>query len=571
MHDSNNNIKLIQNWLKQGEIHAAKTLLNVIITKTPHNLEAIEYLALIHEHEGDDEKAIQLLLGVISHPSCSTSSKFNLGELYLKQGDYPKAIQFYKAALETSAPFFEVLHNLGLAYAQIFQFKEADHYFEQASRINPNSFELQVNWGATLKNLGAFQKSLDHLEQAKNINPLDASVWLNIGVTLEAMDRQENALESYKKAIKLNHQYHEAYCNMANSLMLLGKYDEAMQAFHQALNIHPEDPDTLYNLSLLQLAKGDFINGWKNYENRWLRENAPKKLFSEISPLLELSDVGNKNILAWSEQGLGDSIQFSRYLVPLIKMGAKITLATQPQLTELMKSIDAIENVVTIDQIKNDNFDAQISLLSLPFLFQQSNLHPQIEIPYLGSNPSKNQYWKNKIRNINTLKVGLVWNGGFRASQPELWSINNRRNIPLKEIADLNDILDVQFFSLQKGEPAESELMESYKTLWPNNNLSIFTSELNTFEDTAALIENLDLVISVDTSTAHLAGALGKPVWILNRFDSCWRWLIQEETTSWYPNAKIFTQPSPGDWGSVITQVKYSLTELAALSKNRFN
>ena len=567
MNDPSRHIQLIQNWLKQGEIESAKALLSEMIAETPNNQEVIEYLALIYEHEGDDESAMKLLLDAMSIPSCSPSLKFNLADLYLKHGAHQKAIQLYKSVLETTPSFFEVLHNLGLAHAQLFQFNEAAQYFEQASLINPNSFELQANWGAALKNLGKYQKSLDCLDLAIANNPLDPSVWLNKGVTLDAMDRQQQAVDCYEKAITLDDRYHEAYCNMANSLMVLGKYDQAMSAFQKALDINASDPDTLYNLSYLQLAKGDFINGWKNYENRWLRENAPKKLFDQMPPLLELNDIKNKSILAWSEQGLGDSIQFSRYLVPLIKMGAKITLATQPQLTELLKSIEGIEDVVAIDQIKKNNFDAQISLLSLPFLFQKSDLHPQIQTQYLQSNPSKNLYWKNRLLNISTLKVGLVWNGGFRADQPELWSINNRRNIPLKELSKLKDIPGIQFFSLQKGEPAESELLETRENIWPNDNLSIFSSEINTFEDTAALIENLDLVISVDTSTAHLAGALGKPVWILNRFDTCWRWLIQQEKTHWYPSAKIFNQPLPGDWQSVIAKVKSELADLAALNR----
>lgn len=565
MNDPSSHMQLIQNWLKQGEVKAAKALLREMIAETPNNQEVIEYLALIYEHEGDDESAMKLLLGAMSIPSCSPSLKFNLADLYLKHGAHQKAIQLYKSVLKITPPFFEVLHNLGLAHAQLFQFNEAEQYFERASLINPNSFELQVNWGAALKNLGKYQKSLDRLDLAIAINPLDPSVWLNKGVTLDAMDRQQQAVDCYEKAITLDDRYHEAYCNMANSLMVLGKYDQAMSVFQKALDINASDPDTLYNLSYLQLAKGDFINGWKNYENRWLRENAPKKLFNQIPPLLELKDIKNKSILAWSEQGLGDSIQFSRYLVPLIKMGAKITLATQPQLTELLKSIESIENVVAIDQIKKNNFDAQIPLLSLPLLFQQSNIKPQIQIPYLRSNRNKKLMWANRLCNIKGLKVGLVWNGGFRPEKTESWY--ERRNIQLSDIVILNDVPGVHFFSLQKGEPAESELLEYYSTLWPKNNLSIFTSELNTFEDTAALVENLDLVISVDTSTAHLAGALGKPVWILNRFDTCWRWLIQQEKTHWYPSAKIFNQPLPGDWQSVIAKVKSELADLAALNR----
>ena len=155
-----------------------------------------------------------------------------------------------------------------------------------------------------------------------------------------------------------------------------------------------------------------------------------------------------------------------------------------------------------------------------------------------------------------------MWSGGFRPNQPECWGVNGRRNIPLEIIAQLQEITGVQFFSLQKGDPAEAELLEKKDHIWPSNNLSIYTSELHTFADTAALIDNLDLVISVDTSTAHVAGALGKPLWLLNRFDSCWRWQIQKDRTDWYPQARIFNQSMPDFWELVIADVKSQLTDL---------
>jgi hypothetical protein len=203
-------------------------------------------------------------------------------------------------------------------------------------------------------------------------------------------------------------------------------------------------------------------------------------------------------------------------------------------------------------------------MLSLPFLFSQALIPTPSSTSYLSANPNKTLEWHGRLKNLEDLKVGLVWNGGFRAKQPELWAINARRNIPLASIAKLKDVAGIQFFSLQKGEPAETELLEQRTNVWPNDNLSIFTPELNSFEDTAALIENLDLVITVDTSTAHLVGALGKPVWILNRYDACWRWLINQETSHWYPSARLFNQPTPGNWDAVMGMVALALQRLVS-------
>ena len=172
--------------------------------------------------------------------------------------------------------------------------------------------------------------------------------------------------------------------------------------------------------------------------------------------------------------------------------------------------------------------------------------------------PKSRFFWQAKLGDKNKPRVGLVWSGGFRPNQPEVWSVNSRRNIPLAKLAALKNP-DIEFYSLQKGQPAESELAELISDNWGGPNLVDYTSLLNDFSDTAALIENLDLVISVDTSTAHLAGALGKPVWILNRFDTCWRWLLERTDSPWYPTAKLYRQQKAGDWDAVVQRVKADL------------
>jgi tetratricopeptide (TPR) repeat protein len=555
-------MQIVEHWLKHGKLDFAKPLLAEIVKNYPNHSPAIELQATVLAHEGKAFEAIRLLTNFTHSVACPASAKIMLGDLYLAEGRPADAISFYKSAIDYEKPIFEVLHNLVLAHAQLFLFGKAVQFFEKAGLLNRNSFELQVNWGASLKNLGRYRESLEHLLEAERMAPLDPRILLNLGVTLEALDRQSEALDCYERAIKIDPHFLEAHCNKANSLLVLRKHDDAYAAFQKALLLNPKDPDTLHNLSFLQLSKGDYKNGWRNYEQRWYRQNASKKLFSDIPPLLNLENIKNRKILAWSEQGLGDSLQFCRYLSVLGAMGANITLATHAPLIEVFKTLKGVEHLITIENQTPVDCEAQVSLLSLPYLFQEAGLQNPSEIPYLQSNPAKNLVWKRRLQSENKLKVGLVWNGGFRANQPEIWAVNARRNIPLVIIAKLKTIPNVQFFSLQKGEPAESELLSKRLALWPEANLSIYTQELNTFEDTAALIDNLDLVISVDTSTAHLAGALGKPLWILNRYDSCWRWLINQESTHWYPNARIFNQPAIGDWESVINKVEEELIYL---------
>ena len=555
-------LKLAGYWLHLGNINSAKALLLEILQVYPHDLKATELLAHIFTHQNNKTTAIELLEKAASNPDCPPSVLLNLGDLYLESGQPQKAIGFYKATSNTGGEFFEALHNLGLAYTQLFQFEEATQAFQKAISFNPNSFEAQINLGSCLKNLGQYEQSLNHLILAEKIAPNDARVFLNKGVTYEAMDQQENAINCYEKAIRLEPKYLEAYCNKANSLLAIGQHEKANITFQKALSLNSSDADTLYNLSYLQLAEGNFKEGWKNYEYRWLRQNAPKKPFNAIPPLTSLENLKNKNILIWAEQGLGDTIQFARYISPLKKLGASITFAVQPHLAELMCTLDGINKIITTSDLAPPDSQFQAPLMSLPLLFEKANIPEPTGSPYLKSNSLKVDFWRSRLQNERKLKVGLVWNGGFRPNQPGCWAVNARRNIPLSIIARLQNIRGIEFFSLQKGEPSESELTSHKSEIWPNNNLSIYTSELLNFSDTAGLIENLDLVISVDTSTAHLAGALGKPVWILNRFDSCWRWMIQQELTHWYPTARIFNQPQPGNWESVITKVENELRTL---------
>jgi hypothetical protein len=205
------------------------------------------------------------------------------------------------------------------------------------------------------------------------------------------------------------------------------------------------------------------------------------------------------------------------------------------------------------------SFAFQAPLMSLPLIFN-TELETIPSAPaYLSPDPTKQKMWEQKLDPNHHLKVGLVWNGGFRPDQPEIWATNERRNIPLEVIARLQHLSIIEFYSLQKGDPAESELTLKRTAIWPTNNLLNFAPELKDFSDTAALISNLDLVISVDTSTAHLAAALGKPTWILNRYDTCWRWLEDRTDSPWYPSVTLYRQKSPGNWDEVIDLVERDL------------
>ena len=265
--------------------------------------------------------------------------------------------------------------------------------------------------------------------------------------------------------------------------------------------------------------------------------------------------MGDRVVLVHAEQGLGDTLQFCRY-VPLVAAGSKLVLEVQAPLRRLLSGLPGIAAIVARGD-RLPPYDAHAALLSLPLLVGTRLPTIPCEIPYLAADPRDCARWRQRLGGLSGLRVGLVWAGGFRPDQPWAAAVDRRRSMALAQMAPLAAIAGVSFLSLQKGEPAGQALSPPAGMV-----LHDFTAELADFTDTAALIEALDLVISVDTAVAHLAGALGKPVWLLNRFDTCWRWLLDRDDSPWYPSLRQFRQPVAGDWASVMAAVSAALAAL---------
>ncbi len=453
------------------------------------------------------------------------------------------------------------LRFMAIIAAMEFQFHDALRLIDQAIDLDPGNGVAYSNRGNILKELGRHEEALDALDIAIKYLPTYAEAFNNKGNVLQERGDYEDALSWFDKAISLQPNYPQAYSNKGNCFVKLQRYEDAMGCYNIATSINPQYADCYWAKAALQLSLGDFDNGWQNYESRWFIDSPVAFLHHKIPRLESLDNIAGKKVLIWAEQGLGDALQFCRYIKPLFDLGARITFRVPAQLLNLLGVLTKFCNLVAIDDFRNDGFDFQSPLLSLPLLFKTDLDSIPNQIPYLDVNQAQRSAYEQGIVNKQNLRVGLIWNGGFRAEHPELWAINKRRNIELDQIAKLQGIPGVDFYSLQKGDPAESELAARKDQVWPE--LINCVHLLNDFSDTAALMDCLDLIISVDTSSAHLAGALGKPVWILNRYDSCWRWLRGREDSPWYPTAKIYQQKQPGNWDEVIARVRLDLNDLA--------
>jgi tetratricopeptide (TPR) repeat protein len=480
-----------------------------------------------------------------------------------RRGKLLRAQALCEEIIDINPRAFDAMHLLGVIALQTGNLAKAVALLGTAVDINPDCAEAHCSRGVALQRLKRWDEALASYDQAIALRPDYAKAYNNRGLVLHAMKRWDAALESYQRAVSIDSNCAGAYANRAALLHELNRLDEALSDHNRALEITPDFAGARQNRAYTLLLQGDLEKGWIDHEWRWQNDEAgglrERRHFKQ--PLwLGGEPIAGRTILLHSEQGLGDTLQFCRYAKLVADLGARVILEVPSPLKTLLASLEGAAQVVATDEAL-PAFDCYCPLMSLPLAFKTTLANIPARIPYLRSRVDKVLHWRARLGKKTKLRVGLVWSGGFRPHQPELWAVNERRNIPLAQLAALNDP-NVEFYSLQKGEPAQSEAAELRSKHWNGPALIDHTNQLLDFSDTAALIENLDLVISVDTATAHLAGALGKPVWILNRFDSCWRWLLDRSDSPWYPTVRLYRQEQPGDWDGVVQRVRNDLTAL---------
>jgi tetratricopeptide (TPR) repeat protein len=487
-----------------------------------------------------------------------TDAYYNLGIALRDLGRPDEALASYDKAIALKSDHAELHYNRGNVLRDLKRPEEALTSYNRAIVLKPDHADAFNNRGAALLDLKRPEEALASYDEAIGLKPDHADAYNNRGNALRELKRPEEALASHDKAIALKPYFAEAHYNRGIALMELKRSEEALAGYDKAIALKPDYADAHWNQSLCFLLLGRFEQGWRQHEWR-KRLKEPLGVRSYSQPLwLGQENLAGKTLFIYWEQGLGDTIQFCRYAKLAEARGAKVILSVQQPLIELLKHSSSTIQVIGPNDVPTD-FDYHCPLLSLPLAFKTTLSNIPATIPYLKSNVEKSLFWKEYLGEKNKPRVGLVWSGGFRPNQTEPWNFNSRRDIPLSKFAALKDS-DVEFYSLQKGQPAESELAGLLRRNWDGPHIIDFTSLLHNFSDTAALVKNLDLIISVDTSTAHLAGALSKPVWILNRFDTCWRWLLERADSPWYPTVKLYRQEKAGHWDDVVQRIKIDLT-----------
>jgi len=487
----------------------------------------------------------------------------NRGNVLRSLRRYDGALASYERAIVLSPHLPELHFNRALTLHDLKIHDAALAGFDRAIALNPHYAEAFYARGNLLKDLERLDAALASYDAAIAANPTHADAFANRGNVESALERFDAALASYDAAITIAPDRAEVHCNRGNLLGDLGRHHEALECIDRAIAIDPDHAQAHYSRAFVHLVLGDLDQGWQDFEWRWKNPHCAsmreRRSFPQPRWLGEGS-VEGKTLFVYCEQGLGDSIQFCRFLTQVAALGAKVILEVPKTLYRLFLSVNGVAHLV----VRGDPlppFDCFCPLLSLPLALKITLAEVRMTVPYLAAHAERVTYWREKLGARTRPRVGLVWAGGSRPDQPELRAVNERRNIPLSRLASLKHS-GIEFYSLQKGQPAEGELASLLAARWDGPEIVDHTQELEDLEETAALIEQLDLVIAVDTSTAHLAGALGKPVWLLNRFDTCWRWMLDRSDSPWYPSLRLYRQATRGDWEGVVRRVRADLEEL---------
>ena len=422
--------------------------------------------------------------------------------------------------------------------------------YSRVLRLQPRHGQCCNNLGVALRAQGKFQAAVAAYCRALAESPDNAGTHSNLGNALRALGRFAEAEACHRRAIALDPEFTEAHYNLGIALKDQRRIDDALGCFDTVLAKNPDHVDAHWDRALAWLVAGDFARGWPEYEWRWrLAEHTPREL---SQPLWDGSDLNGRTILLHAEQGMGDSIQFARYAPLVAAWGGRVLLECQPPLVRLFESLDGVGEIIPRGGVL-PAFDTHAPLLSLPGILGTTGRTIPRDIPYLSADRGRAKQLRDQLTALtNGLKVGLVW-----AGKPSHKNDRNR-SLDFESLVGLLGLEDIFFFSLQFG-PRGGDM----RVAGCDGLITDLSASIKDFADTAIVLEALDLLITVDTSPAHLAGALGKPVWVLLPYVPDWRWLLDRDDSPWYPSLQLFRQDRPNDWSKPLRRLAEALKTCA--------
>jgi tetratricopeptide (TPR) repeat protein len=464
------------------------------------------------------------------------------GNAHQEVGRFAEAVACYDSAIALRPDYMEAYRNRGNAQRQLGHLAEAVASYEQAIALRPN-VAAYTNRGNVLRELRRAQEALESYDRAVALEPHYPQIHNNRGGALQELGRFDEAVASYRRALALKPDYAEAYNNLGVALSKLGQLDAAIAAFDQAIALKEGYAEPVWNRGLARLLTGEYATGWLDYEARKRRRQAVGNRPYGEPVWLGDAPISGKTLLVHWEQGFGDTIQFSRYVKLLADAGAKVLFAPQGPLRRLMSTLDPRVQIVDLEE-PLPPFDFHCPLMSLPLAFATELATIPSAARYLQADPDRVNAWRGVLGQREKPRIGVAWSG---KSEPD-----SARSIEFRRFAALFDDR-CQFISLQK------DVSDQDRPWLAAANMVHLGDALDDFADTAAICSLMDLVITVDTALAHLAGALGKPVWVLLPYVADWRWMLDRSDTPWYPTMRLIRQQQRGEWDATLRQVHLEL------------
>ena len=599
---------------QRGDLTGAARGYREILAQAPRHFDTLLYLGLIEAQHGNAVEGVNLMRRAVEVNPNAEAAHLNLGNVLLELGRAeeslqcfnravginrrspmalnsqglallevqrnPEALAAFDRALLLQPDYVEALSNRGNALLQLGRAADALASYERALQIEPRSEQVLNNRGNALLELCRYADAVDSFNRALELQPAYAEAHNSLGTVLLKLERHAEALAAFESALALWPDFVEALSNRGNALLKLGREPEALASCERALQLNPLHPEALINcgnvwlwrgeaahaldlydsaivhlqrksshagsLAMALCNRGNFAQGWPQYEWRW-KTQFFKRWVRDFSALRwqGQESLHGKTLLLHAEQGFGDTLQFCRYAVAAAAQGAAVVMEVQAPLKRLLATMPGVQLMVSAGE-PLPPYDYHCPLLSMPGVMAKLSHDIPAAVPYIQPDPALVAAWRARIKGNQLPRIGLVWSGNLAPG------LHHDRTLPLVDM--LRVVSDrAQYFSLQK------EVIASDKAELQRCDVRNYGETLNDFADTAAIIESMDLVITIDTAVAHLAGALGKPVWILLRFAADWRWLRNRDDSPWYPTARLFRQPAVGDWATVMDAVQREL------------
>lgn len=539
-------------WIELGSPLKAIPLCQKAMQLAPNHADAYNHMGVALSQISRPDQAMLYLRKALELRENHTDALANLGALYQQMGRFEDAAVMFERLIRVQGPRAEVWQVLGDIYRELKRLPESENAYRQAIGINANSAEGHAGLALLLHERGDIDASMPLYDKAISLKHEFVTCLSNFGLALVARGDVQGGIERYNEALRARPDFANALNNLGNAYRELLDMTNCRACYDRALFFQPDHPDAHWNRSLLRLLMGEFAAGWHEYEWRWIKFPQERRNFGQARWDGDF-DIRGKSILLYAEQGFGDTIQFARFIPMVAALGATVVVECQPELKRLLSTVPGISQLLERGEVIPQT-DFQCAMMSLGHAFKIDASNLPNKVPYVKADESQVKSWAKKLEPYaGTLKIGVTWAGAARHHR------DRERSMRRGKFTALAQLPGVTLFSLQKGppaaEPAEGATMVD------------FTAELNDFADSAALLENLDMVISVDTAIVHLAGALGKTVWTLVPHLPDWRWMLERENTHWYPTMRLLRQWERTSWDKTLDTMVADVRALAAAKR----